>query len=551
MAARKKPAGLADAALAAGKPLTAWIYDRVSTDRSGVKRSVGEQGDANRDVCDAQGWTIGLHLADNDRSASRFATKKRDAWEQIRAGLEHGECHVLILWESSRGDRRLAEWIGLLDVCRDRGILIHITSHHHTYDVRRRRDYKTLAEEGIDSADDSEKTSERVTRTVESTAMKGLPHAHVLYGYRREYEIDRAGRRRLKGQFLDERPRRFGDGSLLADLPPEEAERLEKTGRYFTTAGVVTEIFELLVRGEASRGISRALNKRGVPSPGASSEGWTGRAIRRVAVNRAYLGLRVHNGNVYPAVWPPLVDKDKFDTVNARLQDPNRRTSHESEIKYLGTNLYVCGDCGTTVRPSSRKPTPVNPSDRAYACWPRRAVGTDAARGFHVVREVGAVDDFVERAIWLRLLHPDLAELLVQDQRADEEMAELSAEILAKEARLNEVRDAVAAGDMSVESLKRIEARLAPEIGRARARLSRARVGPVLDGLVLPTLEEVRAAWEARTLSQRREVIRALTERVEILPLHGRKKYAPEESVRIVWRQPTRDSDEEPELSSA
>lgn len=548
----KRQVGLADAALAAGNPLIAVIYDRVSSDRSGIRRSVGEQGDTNREVCAAQGWTIGVHLADNDRSASRFATKTRAAWDELRADLKADRYHVLILWESSRGDRRLADWIDLLDLCRDKGILIHITAHRQTYDVRRRRDYKTLAEEGLDSADDSEKTSERVLRTVERTAMKGLPHGHVQFGYRREYEIDAAGRRRLRGQFPDERPRRLGDGVLLEELAPEMREVLKRAGRTFTAAGVVREIYERLAKGEASRSLARDLNLRGVPSPKGSAEGWNGRTIRRVAENSTYLGLRKHRDATYTAVWPPLVDKAVFDTVGDRLRDPARRTSHESEIKYLGTNLYVCGVCGATARPCSRKPTPVNPSNRAYACWPRRPVGTPAGDGFHVVREVTAVDGYVERSIWLRLAQPDIAELLAADDAADERTAALTAEILGKQARLNEARDAVAAGELSVESLKRIEARLAPEIGRAQAQIGRARVGVVLDGLVSPTLDDVIAAWNERSLPERREVIRVLTERVEILPLHNRKKYRVEESVRIVWRQPDKpDADGSPAAEDA
>jgi DNA invertase Pin-like site-specific DNA recombinase len=541
----RKQGGLADAALAAGAPLVAAIYDRVSTDRSGIKRSVGEQGDTNREVCEAQGWTIGVHLADNDRSASRFATKKRDAWNELRGDLQMDKYHVLVLWESSRGDRRLADWIALLDLCRDKGILIHITSHRHTYDVRRRRDYKTLAEEGLDSADDSEKTSERVLRTVEATAMKGLPHGQVQFGYHRQYEIDATGQRRLRGQFPDERPRRAGDGALLEDLPDEVRDALEREGRTFTAAAVVREIFERLAKGEASRSLARDLNQRGVPPPKGAKEGWSGRTIRRIADNHTYLGLRKHHGATYPAVWPPLVEKAVFETVGNRLRDPARRTSHESEVKYLGSNLYVCGVCGETARPASRKPTPVNPSNRAYACWPRRPVGTPAAHGFHVVREVTAVDDYVERSIWLRLSQPDVMELLTADDEADQRTAALAEEILDKQARLNEARDAFAAGELPVEALKRIEARLAPEIGRAQAQIGRARVGVVLDGLISPTLDDVIAAWRDRSLPERREVIRVLTERVEILPLHNRKKYKIEESVRIVWRGPGKSTSED------
>ncbi|SEG83518.1 hypothetical protein SAMN04489712_11611 [Thermomonospora echinospora] len=114
---------------------------------------------------------------------------------------------MLVIWETARGDRKLARWIEFLDLCRDLGILIHVTSHQHTYDVRKRRDYKTLAEEGLDSADDSELTSERLLRDKRKAAKRGLPHGRHLYGYKRIYEIGEDNRRRLVGVVPDEEVR--------------------------------------------------------------------------------------------------------------------------------------------------------------------------------------------------------------------------------------------------------------------------------------------------------------------------------------------------------
>lgn len=129
--------------------LRAAIYDRVSRDRRGDSRSVGEQEAENRAACDAQRWLLAPDdvYTDNDRSASRFATKSRPDWQRLAGDLEAGRYDVLVLWEPSRGSRELVVWAALLDVCRERGVLIHVTSHRRTYDPREPRDWRTLAED--------------------------------------------------------------------------------------------------------------------------------------------------------------------------------------------------------------------------------------------------------------------------------------------------------------------------------------------------------------------------------------------------------------------
>ncbi|MCW2913292.1 MAG: Resolvase domain protein, partial [Actinomycetia bacterium] len=160
-----KREGLAEAATKAGITLVACLYGRVSNDSAGDRQSVGEQDIANKRACVDKKWKVGGNYADNDKSASRFARTGRPGWDQLIEDLAEGRYHILILWEASRGDRRLDGWVRLLNLCREMGIWIHITSHGHTYDVRKRREYKTLAEEGLDSSDESEKVSGRVQRS--------------------------------------------------------------------------------------------------------------------------------------------------------------------------------------------------------------------------------------------------------------------------------------------------------------------------------------------------------------------------------------------------
>lgn len=55
---------------------------------------------------------------DNDRSASRYASKARDDFARLVEDLESGAfgADVLVLWENSRYSRRTSEWLHLMEL---------------------------------------------------------------------------------------------------------------------------------------------------------------------------------------------------------------------------------------------------------------------------------------------------------------------------------------------------------------------------------------------------------------------------------------------------
>ncbi|TYK45231.1 recombinase family protein [Actinomadura decatromicini] len=516
--------GLAHAALKAGQPLVAALYSRVSKDDRNDQRSVSDQDGENRDVCEDEGWEVGEAYCDNDKSASRFATKQREDWDRLLEDVAIGRFHVVVLWESSRGDRRLAHWIAFLDTCRDLGVLIHITSHERTYDPGKRRDYKTLAEEGMDSADDSEKTSERVRRDKRNAARKGLPAGRMLYGYQRIYEVAPNGKKKLAKVVFDEE---------VHTAVGQDGKEYE-----YTRAGLVREIVERIASGDSLRSVAVDLNRRGIPTSRNGRWGWTPTRIREISVNPAYVGQRVHQGVVLPGVqtvWEPLVPMEQFHACVARFNRTSRSSPREGAVSRLLTGLATCGVCGRVVRRmgSTRAPT--------YVCAPDSRSGFGPTTGYCVSRKISAVDGYVERSVCLRLSQPDLLEVLQQDRWADERLARLSRELAEKQALLEDARGRCAQGTLSLDSLASLEGLLLPQIEKARQQMSETRVAPVLRGLAGGALDDVVAEWERRSIPQRREVIRALCEKIEILPLGGgAKRYRPEESVRIVWRQPNR-----------
>ncbi|MBV9515245.1 MAG: recombinase family protein, partial [Mycobacteriaceae bacterium] len=104
-----------------GAVARAIIYNRVSSDPTGKGRSVEDQERENRAVCDRNGWPIGEVLTDNDRSATRFATRERSEYRRLQEILRKGD--VLVTWKASRAQRDLTACVALRDLCAKRGVL--------------------------------------------------------------------------------------------------------------------------------------------------------------------------------------------------------------------------------------------------------------------------------------------------------------------------------------------------------------------------------------------------------------------------------------------
>ena len=120
------------------------------------ERSIEEQLEVGHARCEAEGWPVAEGAVYVDRvSASRFARQPREDWPRLLADLEAERLGGLWMWESSRGDRDPESWMGFLRRCRDTGTPIYVDTHERLYDIRIPRDWKVLADEGVDSAYES------------------------------------------------------------------------------------------------------------------------------------------------------------------------------------------------------------------------------------------------------------------------------------------------------------------------------------------------------------------------------------------------------------
>lgn len=479
----------------------AGIYARQS---HGNERSIGQQLDA----CTADAATIGAEVTatyEDKLSASRHARKGRDDWPRLLADLTAGKLDMVIMWESSRGDRELESWAGFLNLLRRTGTLVRVTDHHHTYDPRKPRDWRTLAEDGVDNAYESEKTRQRVLRDTAAHAESGGPNGPTPYGYHREYRIGKGGKAELVAQTEH----------------PEQAE-------------IVAEVFRRVGAGQPIRVIARDLDQRGIPSPGQWREGdsgWTPEHIRDMVHRETYCGTRVHRlketgqlvGKV-KAVWPELVTPAAFAKAN-RVLDHNRRERWRAkETEHVLSGVAICEACGDRYY-GRGKGGKVRYSCKNPACG-KSITGAD-------------LEDRVLAYVLGRLARKDvLAELEHAGADGDAEHQAATDDLDRLTAELDTWRDSAAKGETTPATMAKVERGYADRIVKAQQRLRRVALPPPLRDL-LDAEGDLPERWAAAPVPARRQIIGYL---VHVRVAAGQRgiRLPADQRVTVQWKAATR-----------
>jgi DNA invertase Pin-like site-specific DNA recombinase len=450
-------------------------YLRVSLDRSGRARSLDEQHADHVRVADEQGWTLAEDAyRDESVSASRYSRKARGGFDALIEDLERDRFggQVLLIWESSRGSRRVGEWVRLLELCEQRSVSIFVTTHGRCYDPANGRDRRSLLEDAVDSEYESSKMSARARRAAAASAALGRPHGRVPYGYRRVFDPQTR--------------------TLLAQ-EPEPAE-----------AQVVAELYRRLIQGHSMRSIARDFQARGIRTR--SGLTWTGQSLRPLALKPVYAALRSHTpgrrgghppidlDNLYEGQWPPLVSRADWYAVQRLLRAPERKTHRPGRAKHLLSFIAHCGVCGGTLNVAYRD------SGALYTCRTNGCVRITQAD----------LDELAEQVMLGYLARPDVIDTLrAGDEQGETELSHVRDELAVLRARHDQLADAVAAGTVSVATLVRAEPTLLAEITKLEAREKELSTPSALRGLIEPGADVARR-WETVPISTRREIARLL-----------------------------------------
>jgi DNA invertase Pin-like site-specific DNA recombinase len=430
------------------------IYVRQS---HGKERSLEEQETSGRERLSASGWPLTGVYSDRT-SASRFARKDRPDWGRLVGDVERCRFGVLWIWESSRGDRDAETWLGLLRRCRERNVLIHVETHSRTYDMGNARDWRTLAEDGIDNAYESEKTSLRIKRDLRANAAKGRPHGVTLYGYERVYD--------------------------------ERTKELREQRAHLQRGPVVREIFRRVAEGDPITRIAGDLNARGIPAPRGGK--WGRATVRQLVTNRGYIGQRAAGTReeraqqMFPAIWEPLIDEVTFWAVQRRLTDPARKVTRPGRYLWLLTYLARCHECGAHLNTARE--------GRYYKC---------SGGGCTYILRVPA-DVYVTETVLGLASQPAVLERWAAASDADVMAARAEAGRL--QARMDEQTRKLGKGDLDDREYEILRSELRPLIKAAQERARAVTVPPAMRALA-GAGDRARAVWDGLPVASQREIV--------------------------------------------
>lgn len=446
-------------------PFPALLYGRASRDPRKKGRSVGDQLDTGRDLCDARGWPIVEEFKDIDRSASRHARRTRDDFEALLAAIEARKGRIVVAFEASRYYRDIEAYIRLRNACMNAEVFLCYNGQ--VFDLSKREDRKATAQDALQAEDEAEGIRDRVLRSTRAQAKKGLPHGRLLYGYARRYNPE--------------------TGDLIEQYPHPEH------------APTVLEIFERVAAGETEYSILQDLKQRGERTPGIP---WDYYHLPSMLRNIGYKGRRVFQGEDFgEATWPALVPEELFDQVQEIVGDESRVTTRDYSVKHLLSGIARCGECDD--HPHLR----VGKS-RGYLVY-----GCSAK--FDSQMRKGKLDAYVEEAVvfWLG---SRAAVAAFQSDEQEKRAERARARQKALQRQLDEAREMSTTFKadgvtprLSLASLAVQEDRLVPQIEAARLEAREMNAPPLVRRLVgRPDVQEI---WnDELTIEQQRTVLRAV-----------------------------------------
>lgn len=466
------------------------IYARISQDTSGQAVGVSTQLDHARTFAAGRGYEVVGEHADNDVSAFRGA--KRPAYEKVlKLAAERRIDRVIVyhLTRMTRNRRERAEFIDAFHTCK----VAVSESQGGDYDLSTAAGRTWVDIQGALATWESEIKSERVTAAAARRATVGRPSGALGYGWEKHG---------------------LGATATWTEHPHE--------------AEVVREIVDRLLGGESLRAVTDSLNKRGEPAP--NSAAWGKTSVKKLALRESNIAVRIHHRGApdqerYDGCWPPIVDRAKHEKVAALLTAPSRQTNGTrrpgARKHLLSWGIGECGVCGSKLRGAAKRGNRNRPL-YLYICDQNGCVGRGEA----------VVDDLVRDVVIGRLARPDALHWLLGDDEDARRWSERADELTR---RLSEAADSFADGAITAEQLRRITAKLQPELAAAEQRRAASVVSLDLDALRPLAGPKAQERWDEMSVAQRRAVIETLGIRVLIDRTRPGPGFDPE-SVRVIWR---------------
>jgi DNA invertase Pin-like site-specific DNA recombinase len=455
------------------RPLRCAIYCRISDDKRGEGLGVQRQEEACRQLADRFGWSIVTVQIDN--SISAYSGKPRPAFMSMVQSVRDGEVDVVLAWNLDRLYRRMRELEDYIQLVEQTGLQTH-TVMAGEFDLNTAMG-RAMARAAITFATlEVENGRDRVIAAKLQAARSGKTSGgNRAYGWNQ-------------------------DGMTLRE--PE--------------AAIVREVVRRFIEGESWNKIAHDLNHRGVPT--AQGKQWQSINVRNVATLKRHYGIREHNGQQYPAAWPPLLDHETWEDLQLAIKRGQAKFGKRTYArKHLLTGFVFCGPCGNRMKIINAQQRDGSYSP-AFACVKKDSHGQEVGCG-KVKRKKEPVEALVIECLMYRLDTPDLSAMLAANE-SDDGLKKLLRDHETQSLRLQEILDLYSTNQLTFDEYRaaktaaqeRLDA-LGRELDQKASRRTRG---------LIPAGQSVWEAWEKADLKEdlewQRNLLGLVVDKVRIFP---------------------------------
>ena len=222
--------------------------------------------------------------------------------------------------------------------------------------------------------------------------------------------------------------------------------------------------------------------------------------------------VRDESGDPIAAEWPPLVDLETWEAVQAVLKANG--SGYPDATRQLLSGVALCAVCEAPIQSGGARN-----GRRRYRC---------SRKGGHAYREAEPIDDYVSEVAIARLARPDASKLL--DSPTSDNFSEIRREIAAITVRRDAIAEAYAEGSVSLSQFKAANNKLASRMADLEGRLPTHSVAALAE---MVAARDPRPVWEALDNDSRRQVIETLMV-VKLTPAGVKERAYLDVSARIV-----------------
>lgn len=463
------------------KPAAVAIYARISSDQEGTARGVKRQVEDCQKLAEQLGWNVAEVYQDNDVSA--YSGKRRPAYDRMLADLRDGLRDAVIVYHHDRLTRRPIELEQFLEVLSAAGVRQVRFVAGADVDVANGDGLLVLRLLAAVAANESDAKSRRVKRKLAEVAAEGRPHG----GSRRPFGFD---------------------DDKIAHRPDE--------------AEVIRTLAARYLAGESFRSLATWLENDGVRT--VYNKTWTTTTVRDVLMSPRIAGLREYNGEVFDAVWEPIISVDDHQRIVAQM-DRNKRTKRRANRRYLLTGLLRCGNCGNKLFSAARERT------RRYVCQS----GPDHGGCGRLTIVAGPLEELITAAVLYRLDTPELAAALTGQAAADEQTAAIAEAVTSDNRQLEELAQLYAENQITAREWMTARKPIEQRRRHNERRLAQMTSNDALVGIV-GNGEELRGQWSTLNLGRQAAIIQAVIDHATIAPAAVKGGTFDPNRVDIAWR---------------